>query len=98
MTTGDVTLHTLRHTALSQTIAGGFDDYTVIAISGHSSTRMLERYTHPTGQRKIGALDSFAASMGRMWQNGNRTVGKRVVDGARLELAASALRTRRSPN
>ena len=26
-------------------------------ISGHSSTRMLVRYTHPTEERKIGALD-----------------------------------------
>ena len=55
--TDDVTLHTLRHTALSRMIATGFDDYTVMAISGHSSTRMLERYTHPTEERKIRALD-----------------------------------------
>jgi integrase len=55
--TGDhVTLHTLRHTALSRMIAGGYDDYTVMEISGHSSTRMLARYTHPTDARKIGAL------------------------------------------
>ena len=33
-----------RHTALSRMIASGFDDYTVMAISGHSSTRMLARY------------------------------------------------------
>jgi hypothetical protein len=26
-------------------------------LSGHSSTRMLGRYTHPTDARKIGALD-----------------------------------------
>ena len=57
ITSGDVTLHTLRHTALSRMIASGYDDYTVMSISGHSSTRMLERYTHPTEERKIGALD-----------------------------------------
>src|SRR5438105_917199 len=28
-------------------------------ISGHSSTRMLERYTHPTLERLIAALDTF---------------------------------------
>ena len=56
ITSGDVTLHTLRHTALSRMIAQGYDDYTVMAISGHSSTRMLARYTHPTEERKIGAL------------------------------------------
>ena len=33
-----------------------YDDYTVMEISGHSSTRMLARYTHPTDARKIGAL------------------------------------------
>ena len=55
--TGDVTLHTLRHTALSWMIASGYDDYTVMEISGHSSTRMLARYTHPREERKIGALD-----------------------------------------
>jgi integrase len=57
ITTGDVTLHTLRHRALSRMISTGFDDYTVMEISGHSSTRMLARYTHPTEGRKIGALD-----------------------------------------
>ena len=36
------------------------DDYTVMALSGHSSTRMLARYTHPTDARKLDALDSFA--------------------------------------
>jgi len=54
---GDVTLHTLRHTALSRMIAQGVDDYTVMEISGHSTTRMLSRYTHPTEERKVGALN-----------------------------------------
>ena len=31
-------------------------------------------------------------------QNGKRRVGKKLVDGRRLELPTSALRTRRSPN
>src|SRR5207244_4364822 len=57
ITTGDVTLHTLRHTALSRMIAAGHDDYTVMEISGHSSTRMLARYAHPTEERKIEALN-----------------------------------------
>jgi integrase len=65
--TGDVTLHTLRHTALSRMIASGIDDFTVMAISGHRSVRMLERYTHPTNARKVDALESFTASLGRTW-------------------------------
>jgi hypothetical protein len=38
-------------------VAAGHDDYTVMAISGHSSTRMLGRYTHPTEERMVSALD-----------------------------------------
>jgi integrase len=55
----DVTLHTLRHTAVSRMIGEGHNDHTVMAFSGHSSTRMLERYTHPTEEHKIGALKSI---------------------------------------
>jgi hypothetical protein len=43
-------------------IEHGLDDYTVMSISGHSSTRMLERYTHPTLERRIAALDTFSLS------------------------------------
>jgi len=46
ITTGDVTLHTLRHTALSRMIASGYDDYTVMEISGHSPPRGCSRGTH----------------------------------------------------
>jgi integrase len=62
ITTGDVIVHTLRHTALSRMIEHGLDDFTVMSISGHSSTRMLERYTHPTLERRIAALDTFNLS------------------------------------
>ena len=67
ITTGDVTLHTLRHTALSRMIAAGFDDYTVMEISGHSTTRMLARYTHPTARRKVAALESIDADLVTNW-------------------------------
>ena len=42
-------------------IAMGIDDYTVMAICGHSSTRMLARYTHLTEMRKLDALETFVA-------------------------------------
>ena len=32
-------------------------------ISGHSSTRMLGRYTHPTEERKVGALETFRSAL-----------------------------------
>jgi integrase len=62
ITTGDVTVDTLRHARLSRMIEHGLDDYTVMSISGHSSTRMLERYTHPTLERRIAALDTANVS------------------------------------
>ena len=54
--TGDVSLHTLRHRPISRMITMGIDDFTVMAISGHQSVRMLERYTHPTSAGKLEAL------------------------------------------
>ena len=90
---GDVSLHTLRHTALSRMIACGFDDHTVKAISGHSSTRMLERYTHPTDQRKVGALESFNLVDDLDGQNPGRTVlSGSEKDGGRREDRTRGLR------
>ena len=43
------------------TVEAGHDDFTVMEISGHSSTRMLARYTHPTEAWKIDALESFSS-------------------------------------
>jgi hypothetical protein len=45
----------------------------MMAISGHSSTRMLARYTHPTEERKIEALDL-------PWLGTNRAQHNEVAD------------------
>ena len=86
-------------------IEHGLDDFTVMSISGHSSTRMLERYTHPTLERRIAALDTFNLSANvhktpysKMRQPKLPHLLRILVDGTRLELVTSALRTRRSPN
>jgi hypothetical protein len=88
--TGDVTLHTLRHTALSRMIAYGIDDYTVIAISGQSSTRMLARYTHPTAERRIAALESFSMVDGP--KQGRTAVSSEENVGGRREARTRDLR------
>jgi integrase len=105
----DVTPHTLRDTALSRMIGAGFDDHTVMEISGHSSTRMLGRYTHPTAARKQGALETFGADL--LGQDVGSTpepvaeskprlteLLKKLVDGGGIEPPTSALRTQRSPS
>lgn len=54
--TGDVVIHTLRHTAISRMMDANIDPRTIMEISGHSSLAELERYTHPREQRKAEAL------------------------------------------
>jgi integrase len=62
---GDVVIHTLRHTALSRMMDAGLDVRTIMEISGHSSLAMLERYTHPTEQRKAEALNTYGMDTNR---------------------------------
>jgi integrase len=71
ITTGDVTLHTLRHTALSRMIASGYDDYTVMEISGRSSTRMLGAI-HPSHRTTEGPCARIAARGHKTVTNGRR--------------------------
>ena len=59
ITSGDVTPHTLRHTAISRMVSAGIDDYTIMELVGHLTKAMLARYTHPVTQRKQAALESF---------------------------------------
>ena len=90
-------------------IAAGFDDYTVMAISGHSSMRMLARYTHPTEERKYGALETFGSDfvgqeMGSTPESESpedlkaKKLLEILVDGGGIEPPTSALRTQRSPS
>ena len=61
-------------------IAAGHDTFTVMAISGHSSTRMLACYTHPTEERKMGAL-------GLPWLSTQRAHDDEAVDATASEIA-----------
>lgn len=86
-------------------VATGYDDYTVMAISGHSSTRMLARCTHPTEKRKISALDLPAGhkltappTSTDLQPQRSQILRKKLVDGRGIEPLTSALRTQRSPS
>lgn len=69
--TGDVTLHILRHTALSRMVAAGHDDYTVMALSGHSSTRMLGAL-HPSQRRSEAPGPTAREGGGEEGEEGSR--------------------------
>jgi integrase len=60
-----VVIHTLRHTALSRMMDAGLDVRTIMEVSGHRSLGMLERYTHPTEQRKADALNTYGTDTKR---------------------------------
>jgi len=51
-----VTLHTLRHSALTIMGESGMPLRTLQEISGHKNLAMLQRYTHPSQESKASAL------------------------------------------
>jgi integrase len=54
--------HDLRHSAITQLAENGASDSTIMAIAGHVSRRMLERYSHVRMEAKRKAMEVLAAS------------------------------------
>lgn len=54
--------HDLRHCASTQLAENGASDSTIMAIAGHVSRRMLERYSHVRMEAKRTAMEVLAAS------------------------------------
>jgi integrase len=54
--------HDLRHCAITQLAEGGTSDSTIMAIAGHVSRRMLERYSHVRMEAKRKAMEGLATS------------------------------------
>jgi integrase len=54
--------HDLRHCAITQLAENGASDSTIMAIAGHVSRRMLERYSHVRMEAKRTALEGLAVS------------------------------------
>jgi len=54
--------HDLRHCAITQLAEDGTSDSTIMAIAGHVSRRMLERYSHVRMEAKRKAMEALATS------------------------------------
>ena len=54
--------HDLRHCAITQLAESGAADSTIMAIAGHVSRRMLERYSHVRMEAKRSAMETLATS------------------------------------
>src|SRR6266446_5856367 len=100
------TKNTSASQAATRLVAANVDIKTVSTILGHSTSRMLlERYAHESEARKRAALAAHPGTVGhvlgtpgwaeqKVWKQTADKIQEKVVDGARLELATSALRTR----
>jgi hypothetical protein len=53
----EYTWHDTRHTFISELAESGSTDAEIMALAGHVSKRMLERYSHARNARKIEAID-----------------------------------------
>jgi integrase len=58
-----VRFHDLRHTAITKLAESQASDQTIMAIAGHISRDMLERYSHIRLEAKRAALDSIATRL-----------------------------------
>jgi integrase len=54
--------HDLRHSAITLLAENGASDSTIMAIAGHVSRRMLERYSHVRMEAKRNAVEALAVS------------------------------------
>ena len=54
-----IRLHDLRHTAVTKLAESGAGDETIMAIAGHVSRRMLDRYAHIRTEAKRHALEAI---------------------------------------
>ena len=56
--------HDLRHCAITSLAESGASDSTIMAIAGHVSRRMLERYSHVRMEAKRKAVESLSKGTG----------------------------------
>jgi integrase len=56
--------HDLRHCAITSLAEGGASDLTIMAIAGHVSRKMLERYSHVRMEAKRKALEALPKGIG----------------------------------
>jgi integrase len=57
--TGGISFHSLRHTGASRMLEAGADVKTVMEIGGWKNLKVLERYLHPSEDRKRAAVNTI---------------------------------------
>ena len=64
--------HDLRHCAITSLAESGASDSTIMAIAGHVSRKMLERYSHVRMEAKRKAIEALSKGTGMMGYDTNR--------------------------
>ncbi len=59
--------HDLRHHAITELAESGASEQTIMAIAGHVSRKMLERYSHIRMEAKRAALESLSGKPGKSY-------------------------------
>jgi integrase len=72
--------HDLRHCAITQLAENGTSDSTIMAIAGHVSRRMLERYSHVRMEAKRTAMEALAVSTKRAGYDTTRDTNLAAVN------------------
>jgi integrase len=102
--------HDLRHCAITQLAESGAADPTIMAIAGHVSRKMLERYSHVRMEAKRTAMEALSNStkMGVMTQTMTQTLCPRpfalhkllkcLVDLIGIEPMTSSMPWKRAPS
>jgi integrase len=72
--------HDLRHCAITSLAGGGAADSTIMAIAGHVSRKMLERYSHVRMEAKRAAMETLAKSSKMTGYDTNHDANARPVN------------------
>jgi integrase len=71
--------HDLRHSAITLLAENGASDSTIMAIAGHVSRRMLERYSHVRMEAKRKAMEALAISTKAAGYDTNHDTNEQVA-------------------
>ncbi|TDI33715.1 MAG: hypothetical protein E2P03_04715, partial [Acidobacteria bacterium] len=55
----NVRFHDLRHTFTTRMLEAGVDIRTIMAVTGHKSLAMFQRYSHPTDSHLKSAVEAL---------------------------------------
>jgi integrase len=68
--------HDLRHHAITELAESGASEQTIMAIAGHVSRRMLERYSHVRLEAKRAALEALSNPLSGSYSTSHSTKGR----------------------